>query len=293
MNQRIRIGIVCLVWILSGCAVSPKVQYSKITQPSDVKDSHFDTFAFQESFIKIDASKDAKAGKLNPSSIVVTSVPAEHDEFKLALTHADSWGVKTNLNLSKLENTDLVKEAGTEVSDNRVELIGKIGGVIAKIAAVAFRVDEGVTIDSLPISINTLVGMKDMGVKAEAVFGVTAHSGVTIDFGALSKDARPIAELPLDKTVSAFVYAACRSAAVKVQLAGYTLTKTVKIADPRFFQSVNFPIKGKITTHSECGVSVTSEMGVGVKSSVDIADALVIQATAIKDAIEAAKKVEK
>lgn len=276
----------CLM--VSGCAVAPKVQYTKINQGSDVNGKMFDTFSFQESIIQVEGKKGVKDDILDPSTLIITSIPTEHDDFRLGIAHADSWGTKTNLTLSKVENTGLVKKANSDFTDDRTGTITKVGGVLVK--AAAFDAGSGMQMKNLPISINPLVIMIDKSITTGAKEGVIARDGVTIDFGALPKDALPIAQLPVKAPTGLFLYAACRGALVKVQLADQTtFNKALKISDPRYFQFASFPLKGTITTHSECGVSVASEKDALVKSGFDIAEALVTQATAFKSAIDARK----
>jgi hypothetical protein len=135
------------------------------------------------------------------------------------------------------------------------------------------------------------------------------NTEISVDFGAVPFDARPISDLNTPLKVSGAVYAACRSAKVTVpasvtvstKLAGggvetrsksYFYEKTVKVSDPRYFQVVAFPAKGKVSFHDQCGVSVTSQVDTGQSSALAITEALVAQGKAIKDAIEAAKKKE-
>lgn len=277
--------------LLSGCTAVPTVKYSLIERPTDITSAHFDSFNLQESTLKLDAPRDSKTGQVDMAGFSVTAVPIEHSEFKLALTHSNMWGVKTTLNITKRENTDLVREIGSEVTDQRVELIGKIGGVLSK--AVGF-VTGIVSSDDLPMVIPTLPIMVKNGVDENASALLPAGNGVNIEFRGLPKDARPIAQMPLSTRTSVFLYAACRSAVVQVALPNnITYKKTVKVADPRYFQSVRFPLKGKITAHSECGVSVASDASTGIKSSADIADAAIAQVIAIQQALEAKKKEEK
>ncbi|NHZ33380.1 hypothetical protein [Massilia rubra] len=290
LNTVRRTAVAACALMLGGCAVAPSVQYRKIASPGDVHATMFDAFALQQSHIRIDGGQKGKTGKLDPASLTMTSIPVEYEEFKLGVEHADAWGVRTNLNLKKFDNTDMVQEAGTEVVDNRVELITKVGGILVKAAGLDAK---GLGLSNLPMIVRPLPIMVAERIERDARSGV-AVPGATIDFGALPRDAQAISALPLSGKVSAFVYAACRSATVRVSLgdAGH-FTKTVKISDPRYFQLVNFPVKGKITAHSECGVSVTTDKDPGTRSGLDIAEALVTQAIAIKEAIAAAKESEK
>jgi hypothetical protein len=68
--------------------------------------------------------------------------------------------------------------------------------------------------------------------------------------------------------------------------------KGLRVADPRFVQRVQFPTKGSITAHSECGVSVASEAASG-DSGAAIVAALSTEAKAIKDALDSSKKADK
>jgi hypothetical protein len=277
---------ICTVALVAGCTAVPTVRYSRVDKPTNVLNDQFDAYSLQESVLKLDVSRDAKTGQLDMNTFAVTAVPAEYPAFKLALTHSNVWGVKTTLNITKRENTDLVKEIGSEVTDQRVELIGKIGSIITK--AVPFTTTNIITPEDLPLVIPALVYMEVNKLGREAAEAVPIRNGVAIDFGVLPTDARPIEQMPLNERTSLFLYAACRSATVKVRLPGdVKYQKTVKVADPRYFQSVRFPLKGKVIAHSECGVSVASEAATGIKSGADIADAVVTQAIAIHKALEA------
>lgn len=285
-----RLLVPAVTALLSACAAAPSIEYRRIDNASQLTGDEFDTFSFQRSVIKIDSKKDSKGGPATPLDLVVTSVPTETSDFKVALRRADRIGVRTSLNITKFENTDLVKEIGTEVIDTRVDLVNKIGGILVKLAPVAFQVEKGVLAGTLPLRIDVQVIMANQKVQEDAASDVATGDGVTIDFGPIPKDARPIREFPNGQAVGAFYYAACRTALVKVGLEGKRYEQTVKVSDPRFFQSVGLPVKGKVTMHSECGASVSADKDTGVKSSADIVDALVAQGKAIKDAIDAAKK---
>lgn len=283
MNTR-SLALLCTFALLSGCAAVPSVRYHRIDSAADVRDDQFDTYYLQESFLKLDATVDAKTGIHDMATFNVVSLPAEHTAFKIGLSHADMWGVKTTLTIAKRENTDLVNEVGSQVADNRVELIGKVGSILTK---VPFAAGETALVDELPLVVRVQQHLENNKVTRDAMEGVAIRSGITVDFGAVPVDALPIAQIPLDKRTSAYVFAACRSADVKVKLpGGTTYRKSVKISDPRYFQMVSFPLKGKIAAHSECGVSVSSEPNTGIKSNAEVAEAVVTQVLAVQKALE-------
>ncbi|MES2826278.1 MAG: hypothetical protein V4732_21975 [Pseudomonadota bacterium] len=285
-----KVILATLILAFTGCTVAPKVQYNKITKAEDVTGKEFDAFALQRSFIQITLSDDG-------STLVAKSIPTEYTDFKLGVIHADSWGVSTNLNIAKVANTDLIQEAGVEVSDQRVELIGKVGSVITKIAGNILLSEPGEKKAKFLLNIDTKKEMAAQNVgSTQGEISLAAEmekyfEGNNIPaselpvgqviVGPIPKDARPISDLPANQKVSALYYSACRSALVTITFGKEKFEQLVKISDPRYFQSVGFPLKGKITMHSECGASVVSEKNTSVKSSIDLIDALVAQINVI------------
>jgi hypothetical protein len=288
--KKIKITYFVGLVLLSGCSVVPTVEYSKITAPSDLTGDEIDSFYLSKSIIKIDkvgTEKDSQDKEID--KLVISSTPVESTEFKISIRKADSIGVETNINIKKLENTALIQEVGTEVTDNRVEMIERIGTIITGAAALAFSNTE-LEQKALPKRINVSVLLNNLNVGRSKKNGIDAAEGVTIDFGAIPQDAVSIDEFSEPMKMSGLIYSACRDAKVKFIYKNNKFEKNVKVSDPRFFQTIAFPVKGKITFHSECGVSVLSEKETGVKTNTEIINALIVQGKAIKDAIDAAKK---
>lgn len=280
----------------SACKTMPKVAYKKITNPTDLDGTEFDQFVFQESELVIDGKKDDKGNFVPPLQLSAISVPAEHKSFKVAIYRRGSIGVKTNVVISKIENTEIPKEIGSEVVDSRVDMIKQIGSAMVSLAAVALSSDASTAIKfprRIPISpLMTNVG-KEGG-------SVTTSDKIEIELGALPQDAQSIDLLPFGKDTSSYYYAACRTAIIRVPIcpskakspcdqSAYTLPP-VKISDPRYFQSVGLPQKGKITMHSQCGVSVSTEKDSGTSSNAEVAAALAAQIAAVKEAVDKQNK---
>lgn len=284
-----RHSYVLVALVVSACTAVPTVEYNKITTADDLKGDEIDSFYFQRSIIKIDRVGTKKTAEgTEVDDVNATSIPAEFTDFKIGIRRADSVGVKTNLNVSKRPNTDLVSEAGVEVVDTRVDTITKIGSIVTKVVPVAFDAEKGLEPSALPKLIQTQVLLKGVGRAAKE--GVDASDGVTIDFGPVPPDAEGIDKLPSKFVATGIIYSACRQATVSFKYKGNNYKQAVKVADPNFYERVAFPVKGKISFHTECGVSVTSEKDTGVSPNAVVVDALVTQGKAIKDAIEAAKK---
>ncbi|WFP51955.1 hypothetical protein PL263_07950 [Methylomonas sp. EFPC3] len=284
------ITIFCCVTQM-GCTVVPTVEYSKIFSAKDLKGDEIDTFFLSKSIIKIDQQGTIKnAEGKDVSNLTVVSIPTESIDFKVGIRKSDPIGVETNLNIAKIENTELIKESGTEVTDRRVEMIEKVGTIITGVAAMAFDASKGLEPGMLPKEIKTSLVMSSNQVGREGKQDVDASEGVTIDFSPIPPDAKAIEDFSGPMEMSGLIYSACRNATIKFTYLGHKYKKNLKISDPRFFQQVAFPVKGKISFHSECGVSVTSEKDTGIKTDAEIINALVAQGKSIKDAIDASKK---
>lgn len=279
----------CIALLVSACTVLPKIELIKITSPADLKGDEVDTFALQKSRIQIVQNGTKKINGKEVPTLDISSIPEEFTDFKLGIRRADSFGIKTNLNLTKFPNTELIKEAGTEVIDTRVELIGQIGSIVTKIVPILFAAGD-LNPNSLPKGINTLVLLKTSNVERAASSPIDAADGVKVEFGPLPVDAVETSSMPASQVGASLVYSACRAAKVSFAFSGERYVQTVKISDPRYLQRVSLPIKGKVSFHTECGVSVDANKDSGISSSAAIADALLAQGKTIKEAIDAAKK---
>jgi hypothetical protein len=291
-----------MVVALSGCAVRPSVTYTKITPHTDVS-TLTDSYFLQSSMVTIKAADTAKsAADPAQADVQVTSTPIEYPDLKIGITSNRSWfgAVTTVVNFTKIDNTALVKEVGSEISDKRVDTIKTIGSIITTgLGIVGFEAVTELGPSKLPWTTKTYKEIAENQAVADAGKPMQLHDGVTMTLGALPPDAKPIDTLPTKS--NAFLYAACRDATIeftfvtddpkdknkKVESKHFT---TLKIADPRYYQLVAFPLKGKITTHPECGVSVTTDKDTSVSTGTDIANALAAQGKAIKDAIDSSKK---
>lgn len=286
---------------LAGCGVRPSVTYSKITKESPPASDLADSFYLQSSTITIEDAAAAKGDEKAPTQLAVTSKPVEYPAFKLGIKGNSSWlgMANTTVNITKIENTAVVKSIGSETTDNRAADLEAIGKTVASLIPLVALTASTDTIDrsKLPWSVKAYVPIEADPEGADAGRAIPLKDGVTMTLGALPVDAQPLDRLRLLASTDAFVYAACRDATISFVYAdtagnrspGKRFTKTVKIADPRYFQVVAFPVKGSITMHSECGVSVTT--GADPSSSAfDLAKVLAAQGVAIKAAIDASKK---
>jgi|GEM_PF-4887244 len=284
MRAECRLTAVTLVAALSGCTVLPTVEVTKLSEPASVKGDEVDTYAIQQSDIKITQSGIKKVKEVEVPVLEITSVPREYPGFKVGIRRADYQGIRTNINITKFPNTELPKEIGTEVVDTRIDTIGKIGSVVTTAIGV-FAAGKGeLDVKELPKQVRTLVLLG--GVGREESGEIDAGENVAVKFGPLPVDAFEATSMAASQVGTSLVYAACRSAQVTFRLAGEKHSQTLKISDPRYLQRVSLPVKGKVSFHSECGVSVEANKDTGVALSSAVAEALLVQLKAIKDAAD-------
>jgi hypothetical protein len=252
-----------------------------------------DSFFLQRSTIVIDVVSDTTAKNKDNKDVIVSDVsivskPAEYRDLKLAIKPSNNWQSNTTVTVNKIDNKELVASIGVEVTDTTVKTINAVGGAIVKVISLAgglglLEVHEDCTLPityDVPKDLPTAEGGQVEGPKC-----------FTLSVGKLPPDAMPAAQIPVDSDTHYYYYAACRDATVTLKLPNQVgnKTKTVRIADPRYVQLVQYPPKGTITSHTECGVSIKTEATTPT-SAADIVDALATQGKAIKDAIDAAKK---
>ncbi|MEB4734136.1 hypothetical protein OXV40_34380, partial [Burkholderia contaminans] len=116
--MHIQTTVVALAMVgLSACtAVVPQTQYKVISTPADMQ-GVTDSFYLQATQISI--SQNGATTKLTRSNagktvtnVSVASVPTEYKDLKLGIRPVNDWRSSTMLNITKLDNTDLVISIG-------------------------------------------------------------------------------------------------------------------------------------------------------------------------------------
>lgn len=293
--------------ILAGCSAQPKAFYE--TPPAQGtemgKDESYQgdweglpKFTLAKSQLVVDF-KDKEKQPL-PQMI---SVPAEaqpepapagkpNEELRtrFMLRQDDTFGVDTHLNVSKIDNTDLLSSIGTEVEDKRVKYVGALGSLVTGVIG-ALALTDGT---DLPISIDSYQMLKDNEVgrgKKDAYAIVTAPNKTQIHlhatFGPIKDDAidnsvfARKAQIQAQETI---FHSACRSVTIRFDdgpLEGQQFSATV--ADPRYVETVKFPEKGSVVFHSACGANTTSSPS-GTSSTLDVVNAVIAQYKTVREA---------
>lgn len=282
-----------LLAVLTGCTVLPTVEYRTIDSPHSME-GMTDSFYRNSSRIELAVQPTGE--------VTIASKPAEHRAEKLGIKARTSWRSSTKVNLTKVENLEIVSAAGIEVTDNTAKAITDYGGAIVKLIGLAVGVSgKAAETPCLVPGPAVLIDASASGTyrgnfpgdppRLEDIGKRDDKGCIRLTLGELPKDAMPASEIPKDTATHNFYYSACREAFVEVLAGNGTRAgaRTVRVADPSHVQFVQFPAKGTIRMHNECGVSVVTE-SVAQDNGAAVASAFADQAKAIKDALDAAKK---
>ncbi|WP_448622275.1 hypothetical protein [Dickeya fangzhongdai] len=293
--------IIVSMMVLSGCAVKPEVSYQIIQgdKPAGEKllDKKIsDSFYLASSSVIFEPEYEKKSnGENGALKYKVTVLNHDYKKFKVGISPKESLFTKTNISMSKIENTDRVKDIGVDTEDNREKAVKEFGALaiaVTKIIptplsstnnnkTVQTKIVETKTVDIDDKILNengTSIDLSD-GYSAEIALGSVPVDAISADW--------VVPSLPenLDKIKHHFIYASCRDAVIKVKKAGAVEeTVYVRVNDPRYLQAVALPVKGKVTTHSQCGVSVVTEKN-SQSTDTAVLTALLNEMKNVKDAV--------
>jgi hypothetical protein len=273
--------LVCSSFVtLGGCAL-PTATYVKFSSPQTEEKNGKVADAFALSTTTLDV-KMTKGKDDAPPTFDISVVRTSDDKALFGITPNRTWyGVNTTLSIAKVSNTPLVDSISTEVEDKRVDFIkgaAKFVGTVIGVVAGA-QADEQIQ-DAGSYALQPLLAKQEGREPTSFVIA----KGMKMEVGAVPNDAREVAKLDVDKLKRVFIYSACRPATLTVTSNLQTRDIRVSVADSRYVQTVAFPLKGKIQSHSECGISVLPEKAT-VTSEVDLAQAALDELVKLRDAI--------
>jgi|GEM_PF-2511744 len=306
MNKCILTGVALLI---SGCAVKPEVTYKIIEKTDSTPDTTLtDSFYLASSNIIIQPTNEkatfADGSKSTATKYTLSVTPGDYTSFKIGITSHDSiWG-NTRLSITKIDNSDRVKDVGIETTNNTSQVIKDVGSFLVAAAPLAI----GLLKNEIPIDgqkepdrkifTNQISIGKLVENKAPSTIYLNDFTTATIELPTQPLGSIPVAELKKPEILSSlknsFIYSACTDAIITIKSESNKSTPvyqmfTTRINDPRFIQYVAFPLKGKITTHSQCGESVATD-ATSSPSDIAIATAILTEINSIKTEIEKDKK---
>ncbi|HSC19258.1 MAG TPA: hypothetical protein VLC74_10120 [Rhizomicrobium sp.] len=303
---------------LSACA-HPLVKY-------DVARPGTEDFRFQlaESIIKFDIPKDPNGGYNPPLprnvQLTITSVPIPFEDRTYTITGTDeiqNWGVKTDIQATHRQDTQLLQEVGSQVTDSRKDIISGVASTIAAGAAF-FASSNPPEVQAQTYKISAPTGLSVSKLLADPQCSSQRQSGdpptmnlqgctlkqMTLDgggyddgngnsnfvaditIGSLSSNAEPLPAAVPSKADALF-YSACRTLNIHVtnpKISGFANDATLRVADPQWIEWVRIPAKGKVILGATCGADVTSE-DAALPTAMDYINASISAAKSIKDTL--------
>jgi hypothetical protein len=247
---------------LGGCAL-PTATYTKLTGP--MTETPADTFELATTQLQV---KKTGVTENDDPIYEVSVIRAGDSKAVFGITPNRKWyGVNTTLSITKVANTPLVDSISSEVEDKRVEfiksaakLVGTVIGV-GNAAPAAGQLDKPQIYDLQPLLAAT---------NNRKAVTIDIASGLKIEVDEVPPEAVETSTLPIDELSRVFIYSACRPAKLKVTSNNQDSFIKLAVADSRYVQFVAFPAKGKIQSHSQCGISVLPEKA-SVTSDIDLA----------------------
>jgi hypothetical protein len=235
----------------------------------------------------------------NVRAIVTATESRKH--FYAIKPHESVWS-KTSVSVSYIDNTRLIKTIGTSFKDNRIKVIESAGAIIASLLPTFELFTKAIGIEkedstketlNLPVVID-LTEINDA--DSTDWLNIPGHKQwwYRIELMNPQSDRRKSSEYfkEIDGTaVRAFAYSSCQDAKLLITHSESqplsdttdTVTFNIRIANPNYVCTLNFPAKGSIAMHSICGADIKTEESKEV-SNLDIVEAVVKQVEAIKKA---------
>lgn len=301
-----RIMVVGCLMALVGCA-SPKVTYDLLKEnDKGVR------FQLAESLIKFDYAIEGTgmAKGQNSSKLVITSIPVplEGTTYTIKGSSAqDNWGVSTAIKASHRNDTLLLQEIGSQITDTRKQLISDIGTVVSNAlplfaagSADSKTVENGgaqppnsVTLSDLIKSpqcvadVNGKIVCKDYKFDSGGVSDGNTTTPYMADIVISSRPKNAVATPTAFPMASdAVFYSACRTVTFNVKnLNDKNLQggASLRVAEAGWVEQIALPDKGKVTFGASCGADVVAE-DAALPTAVDFINTALSAAKAIKEA---------
>ena len=303
-----------------GCAANPKAKY--LTNPTG-DDASNPSFYLSGSIINLiippETKKDDTSTKGYELSTQKPCPDVDHlKEAKVKVTQTavknnlyyikpqENIFVKPNFAVTYYDNTKIIKIIGTDIKDERKEIISTVGGIItAGIGILAplspTPIPKGENLE-LPLALDiSTYDFKDTGWKTIPGYKSWKYRILVKEDGKQNYFApEDFFSKAKESYVRSFPYSTCQDIQFDVckedgvvhcdsktgaaSIASFNIT----VANPNKLELMNFPRKGSITMHSVCGADIKSE-NADISSNLEILDAIFQQAEAIKKKYDESK----
>jgi hypothetical protein len=281
----------CLVFsilMLAGCAADPAVRPVWIRgQQAEPPPRQFTTYALQRSKALLTLTTTGEGA--NARKVISAAFQREEQpDVRIALEASDSWGRRTDITVTRYDNTDIPQSIQIKTADNRAALINQAGGFLAQLVTAVVSFSEETLPDplqdrDLPLTVNLSADIGSARPEAFVFSGPKYHTS----YGPVAPDAVRADTAPMNQSGPYLYFAACRDATVEIVYNGETKQFRFRVADPFYLQRVRMPYEGTITMHTQCGVNTSGvARGDDVGSAIAISSAILTQLQAIRKAAE-------
>lgn len=272
--------------VLYGCAV-PSTKYTLYSQGGEREriNKTADTYMLAKSQLTISKKTvDADGEETNTIEVLLRKI--EDPTYSFGITPWNRWyGVKTQIALTKVENTQLAQSVSVAVEDKRTEFIESAFKLLGTIAQIPISQkgegEEKSKLKNFPAVVDASQLIKncqrtacDKELLNASEWGVNA----SISVAEVPPDAIDIKKISapgfLLEASGVFFASACRQATIRIsgiENSESDLVQHFALADPNYVQAIGLPNSGTITAHSECGYSVVPQ-NVELKSDTDVAN---------------------
>lgn len=306
-----------LIGTLGGCANYPQVAYLPV---SSDKAQGAIKFSLQGSQVTLSTIKDDK-GKLkatdkNAQKIeielsentisnindfkekkvqAIVTATESNNHFYAIKPHESMWK-ETNVSVSFVDNTKLIKSIGTSFKDKRIEVIEKAGSIITSIIPLVGILSTGPVVEE-ELKLPVVIDLSEISDKSSSSWSrIPGHNQWWYklnlkDLPESVSNSSDFFKANFEKNMRAMVYSSCQDAGLLITSSKEKpesnvdnfVTFKIRIANPNYIDTINFPVKGRIAMHSICGADIKTEDSDDI-SNLAVTEALIKQIAAIKKA---------
>ena len=252
--------------IATGCSSAPPqltyVGYQDNSTTPQADYGGLTKFTLAKSILLV---KPAPSGSATGATLASVPAEAHGPDTDFGFKQAGGWSSASPLQVSKLDNTNLIRSIGLQASITQVApSAAKASGPTEVLASPALDAKpNGAKPAMLPLAIDMQKLLATPRREAGVLWGVVENAerkvAFEVSFEGVPVDAIETRQLDLAKAAPLYFYSACRN--VTLTFLSTPLERqqfSVTVADPNFVQTIALNRNGTIASHSTCGVDLTT-----------------------------------
>lgn len=288
------IAAAAAVALLSGCALTPRVDYHGLADAARADD--WVPYALTDTTVAI-GTGEPLGGKISLAAaktecapdgcdpvIAAVAVPISFEGELLALAPRSRRLISTEISPTYYPDTLRLKTLTVEAKDHTLEAIATVGTVVSGVA----RLTAGVRAvdDSEELKLPLIIDLGDAKAALDTPRPLPGNPGWTMR--ARFTDRPPgqagfLARADRGRVHNALLTSICRPLRLELQRGSVVVPVTLRVADPDWLVAIPFPAKGSLTLHPMCGADVQAQPVTRVTAD-KIAETLFAQVEAVRAA---------